>query len=406
MQAHFLYCDHLTSLAPLLDLRPSFNLRTGALTTRERYAYALGGPALGTFDASSAPQALPEAAHADVILINARIPLPPASLLKLTPGAALVNEADGQPLAARITLPTPSTLAATIASLVAGTFQPTATIPLPASEVLTRPWHLRALRDRCMLADLTHLTSLIPSRAAHPGAFIITKDDGPRLHAHPTATIFPATIFDCEKGTIVLDEASIIRPGAQLIGPCYVGPGSTILERATIRPFTAIGPSCKVNGEVGGTIFQGFSNKAHDGYLGDSYLGEWVNLGAGTTTSNLLNTYGEIITRQAPGSPNERTGQTFLGSVIGDHTKTAICTRLMTGTIIHTGSMIASTAAASGCIPPFSWITDAGTRSYRFDKFVDVLRASMLRRGVSPTDDLLLRLRRLHDAAIANRPTL
>jgi len=79
-----------------------------------------------------------------------------------------------------------------------------------------------------------------------------------------------------------------------------------------------------------------------------------VNLGAGTTTSNLLNTYGEIIARAQPDGPNERTGETFLGAVIGDHVKTAICTRIMTGSVLHTGCMIATTAAAAGCVGPFA----------------------------------------------------
>jgi UDP-N-acetylglucosamine diphosphorylase/glucosamine-1-phosphate N-acetyltransferase len=210
-------------------------------------------------------------------------------------------------------------------------------------------------------------------------------------------------VLDSEHGAIHVAEHAVVRPGAVLIGPCYVGPHSTVLERATIRPGTAIGPWCKVNGEVGGTIFQGYANKAHDGYLGDAYVGEWVNLGAGTTVSNLLNTYSEVIAKATPGGSNERTGETFLGPVIGDHVKTAICTRVMTGSILHTGSMFATTAAVSGCVGPFTWATDEGQRVYRLDKFLEVARAAMERRKVEPSEAYIAALAALHAGAVKPR---
>ena len=103
-----------------------------------------------------------------------------------------------------------------------------------------------------------------------------------------------------------------------------------------------------------------------------------------------------MISRASPESPLERTGEQFLGAVIGDHVKTAICTRIMTGTVIHTGSMIATTAAATGCIGPFSWCTDEGARRYGLAKFVDTARAMMSRRGVKPTEAYLKRIEGLH----------
>src|SRR5688500_19083961 len=105
----------------------------------------------------------------------------------------------------------------------------------------------------------------------------------------------------------------------------------------------------KVGGEVSNSIVLGYSNKAHDGYLGDSYVGKWINLGAGTTTSNLNNTYGEITvtTRTGP----ERTGRRFLGSLIGDHARTAIGTRLMAGSYIGFSSLLATSAIAPRYLP-------------------------------------------------------
>src|SRR5437763_4018609 len=101
---------------------------------------------------------------------------------------------------------------------------------------------------------------------------------------------------------------------------------------ACIRPGTSIGQLSKVGGEVSMSIILGNSNKAHHGYLGDSYLGKWVNLGAGTTTSNLKNTYGEITVKR--GGKEFPTGRRTLGALVGDHTKTSILTRLVTGSYI------------------------------------------------------------------------
>jgi UDP-N-acetylglucosamine diphosphorylase/glucosamine-1-phosphate N-acetyltransferase len=212
----------------------------------------------------------------------------------------------------------------------------------------------------------------------------------------PGALVYPGVTFDLEQGAVVVAEGATIRPGAIIHGPASIGAHSTVLDRALVKGFTAIGPYCKVAGEIGGTIIQGYSNKAHDGHLGDSWLGEWVNLGAGTTNSNLLNTYGEVFAKAAPDASNERTGLQFLGCILGDHVKTAICTRIMTGAIVGTGTMWAATAPVSGSIPAFSWVTDAGTKGYRFEKFMEVARAAMGRRKIDPSTDYA---RQLEDLA-------
>ena len=101
------------------------------------------------------------------------------------------------------------------------------------------------------------------------------------------------------------------------------------------------------------------------GHLGDSLVGEWVNFGAGSVNSNLLNTYGDVAMRLEPDGSTERTGRQFMGCVVGDHVKFAIGTRIMTGTTIGTGSMIASSTPPPSCTPRFTWLTDAGARTYQ-----------------------------------------
>jgi UDP-N-acetylglucosamine diphosphorylase / glucose-1-phosphate thymidylyltransferase / UDP-N-acetylgalactosamine diphosphorylase / glucosamine-1-phosphate N-acetyltransferase / galactosamine-1-phosphate N-acetyltransferase len=405
-------------LAPLADLRPQCCIRTGALTLLERVrAMSKGSPAGLAFDVvaivTHASRAVlsQEACHLptneqlpeDAICLFSHCVLPPEGWLSLEMGEAI--EHDGQLLVAR-TNPTrlldainvPS--GAESAELATDLSAHTLSLQVRAAvgpRVLTRPWSVRAHRDAALAHDIALLTASnaegsLPRFASHAASsqptIAVLRDAATShdVYVHPWATVHPATIFDVTHGSICILDHAVIRPGAILIGPCVVGHASTVLERATIRGGTAIGPSCKVNGEVGGTIFQGFANKAHDGYVGDSWVGEWCNLGAGTTTSNLLNTYGETIAKALPNTRNERTGEVFLGTIFGDHTKTAICTRIMTASVLHTGSMFATTAAVSGTVPAFTWATDAGQATFRIDKFLDVMRTAMSRRKVTPSE--------------------
>jgi hypothetical protein len=139
-----------------------------------------------------------------------------------------------------------------------------------------------------------------------------------------------------------------------------------------------VGAGCKVGGEVAETIIQGNSNKSHDGFLGHSFLGEWVNLGALTTTSNLKNTYGPISLKV--GSREVQTGRMFLGSLIGDYTKTAIGTRLMSGSYVGVSSMIAVSNHAPRFVGSFQFLTDAKAEQYQFRKAVEVASRVFARR--------------------------
>ena len=152
------------------------------------------------------------------------------------------------------------------------------------------------------------------------------------------AEIAEWTHTDSSQGPIVIDAAASVRPFACLRGPLYLGPMSIINEHASIKPGVAIGPMSKVGGEVEATVIEGFSNKQHLGYLGHSYLGRWVNLGAGTSNSNLKNTYGTV--RLDINGRRVDTGLQFMGCIIGDYTKSAINTAIFTGKLVGACSML------------------------------------------------------------------
>ncbi|TVQ75422.1 MAG: hypothetical protein EA380_10850 [Phycisphaeraceae bacterium] len=390
-------------LAPITDLRAAFELRTGARTTSERWSAWWGGKVAGLFahnDLASLlrerwecpvndPAALRSAS--EVVLANARCLIPPAERDNLEAGTALVDPDSGQLIMARIS---GEVAAAIIES--GGVAKGVREIPATEPCILHHPWDIIRHRNTALAHDLGAMLHKSRSEPIPTHAHIIGNH---RVILAEDARVMPGVILDATDGPIVIDKAATIRPRATICGPAYIGERSTILDGAVIRQNTSIGHACKVNGEVSGVILQSFSNKAHDGFLGDSYLGEWVNLGAGTITSNLLNTYSDINARAMPDAQRKATGLTFLGAIIGDHTKTAIGTLITTGSILGTGSMIARTTPPPVTTGRFAWITDAGERTYRFDKFVEVARSAMSRRSVTPSDAYIDRLRALHALA-------
>lgn len=395
MQA-IIHDDGLAPLAPLTDLRPSFDVRTGALTTRQRLERTLGLDVAGLLVPDELAPLVREAQElpvnelrgdAPLLLINGRCVIPVGEIARLAHRQVLVEVESGHTIAACLT-------PAEIATVHAGDEIEVERIEIERRVLLHRPWDVIRFRDEAMAVDLSLLhaseRAVLPEHAIRIGHEPLSVD--------ASAKLYPGITLDTEYGGIWIGPHARIRPGVTIIGPATIGEGSTILDKALIKPQTAIGPMCKVAGEVGGTIFQGHANKAHDGHLGDSWIGAWANMGAGTTNSNLLNTYGDIPSCAAPGMSMERTGMQFLGVIMGDHVKTAISTRIMTGAVMHTGVMWAAGSAVSGCVAPFSWVTDAGTKSYRADRFMDVARTVMARRDVVPGEAYVNRLRGLIEA--------
>lgn len=222
-----------------------------------------------------------------------------------------------------------------------------------------------------------------------PAASIVIGD--PSLVLCRGAIVEPGVVFDTRGGAVVLEAGVEVRHGARLEGPLYAGADARLLG-GHLRT-SVFGPRVVVKGEVSSSLFLGYSNKGHDGFVGHSVLGHWVNLGAGTTTSNLKNTYGEIALTVA----GERipTGRQFLGALIGDHAKTAIGSLLPTGTVIGAGANLFGAPNAPKYIPPMAWGSDAA--EYMTEAgFLRVAERVLPRRNVPFTPERAASLRRTY----------
>lgn len=195
----------------------------------------------------------------------------------------------------------------------------------------------------------------------------------------------PGVVLDASDGPIVLDEGVRVLPNAVITGPAYIGKGCLIKVGAKIYGGTSIGPVCKVGGEVEGCVFQAYSNKQHDGFLGHSYVGEWVNLGADTNNSDLKNTYKPVAFHSYRAGGKISSGKMFLGALIADHVKLGINASLNTGCVIGLGCNLWGSALISDFVPDFSWGQADSLESYRFDAFCQTAATVKQRRGLAFT---------------------
>jgi UDP-N-acetylglucosamine diphosphorylase/glucosamine-1-phosphate N-acetyltransferase len=193
----------------------------------------------------------------------------------------------------------------------------------------------------------------------------------------------PGVVIDASEGPVIIGNNCRIMPQATLIGPCSVGDNSLIKVGAKIYENTAIGEVCKVGGEVENSIIQSYSNKQHDGFLGHSFLSEWVNLGADTNTSDLKNTYGEI--RVQIERRNMNSGRMFLGLLCGDHSKSGINTMYTTGTIAGVCGLHIGGGFLPKYMNSFTWGGAEVAELYDIDKALEVADKVMQRRGKSLT---------------------
>lgn len=370
---------------PFTTSRPLGEMRAGAPLIRERWSHVLACSALGF-------------ASRDAFRDFAEFDAPPSLTEAIPRGTIIVNTRALPFLAAAIS---PGTNTWTIGGRVAAV---RLRAPLAAAALADGAWSLDSAVDDAGPADaidgvwldevwdlVRHLNTLllgdIPVLAASLGCRALDDDGslarGPAVTgAHPVwledgATVEPFAMFDTTLGPVLLRRGATVQSFTRMVGPCFVGRDSTVTTDRISG--SSIGDVCRVHGELSATILVGHSNKGHDGFVGHSVLGRWVNLGASTVTSNLKNTYGTVALWTPEGVRD--TGLQFLGTLFGDHAKTGIGLRLTTGCVLGTGANVMD-AMPPKMVAPFSWGTAAPYQRFALDKFIDTATRMMARRSV------------------------
>jgi UDP-N-acetylglucosamine diphosphorylase/glucosamine-1-phosphate N-acetyltransferase len=196
-----------------------------------------------------------------------------------------------------------------------------------------------------------------------------------------------AAIINAENGPVYIGKNAVVQEGAIIAGALALCEGSHINMGAKMRGDNTIGPFSKVGGEISNSVIFGYSNKGHDGFLGNSVLGEWCNIGADTNVSNLKNNYAFVKLWNYRSAKFDNTGLQFCGLMMGDHSKAGINTMFNTGTVVGVGANIFGAGFPRNFIPSFSWGGAAGFTNYRIDRFFEMANAMMQRRGKSLSDE-------------------
>lgn len=392
--------DDAARWRPFTLTRPAGELRFGVETLRARAERVLGlrcaahladDPLPGWEEDGAPPvRALSDApAEGDRLLLCSRAVLSAGAgeaLRRLPPGPFLVDgRAAGWWLPAGEPAPSEETLREPAGAAAAGR----ALGELPG-RMLGPVWELMTGTSAQVAADVAEIhpdaaEPELPVGVHRQGMHPLVLGEGVRIE--------PGVLIDTSDGPVWLDDGATVRALTRLAGPAYVGRGSTILGGSVEA--ASIGAVCKIRGEFAESVCLDYVNKAHDGHIGHAYLGRWVNLGAGTTNSDLKNNYGAIRLWTPEGEVD--TGEIKVGCFLGDHVKTGIGLLLNTGTVIGAGSNLFGAEMPPRYVPPFSWGTGSEFAAYRVDKFLEVARRVAARRDVTLSDGMLRQLRRAWD---------
>ena len=415
----------VSGLRPLTETRPAYALRLGMRSLLKMARDAFPEDALALHARPSVrdvtAQAFPHATvnqlpDDDVLFVNGRFV--PHADAAVTPIRTHV-ESDG---AARVFLhddtivavwqPDAATRLPNVllenGPLSAEPFSDLPATTLAEARLVARPWDvLDGLADTLRHDAPAHTTppdEPTLTKRAHASVHESVATVRPEaIHLGTEATVRPGAILNAENGPIVLDTNATVHEQAVLKGPCYVGPKSHVKGGADIET-AAFGYWCKVGGEVHDTVIHSLSNKAHPGFLGDSYLGRWCNLGADTNTSNLKNDYGDVSAYAPDDEAFVNTSRQFAGLFMGDHSKCGINTMFNTGTVVGTFCNLYGGDFPPRYVPPFSWGgPNTGFTTYRLQKALAVAERVMARRDTDLTDADRTLLSGLYDRTAGER---
>lgn len=371
---------------PLTFTRHSASLRVGINTLAEKWKMMLKGDF--SYLATDYLQALYSLRIAGENLLINPLALPSKSLLNaihyLDAGSTL--EQNGQWLAARLS-----------ADEVA---QYRETGAMPGDSVhfdeelryLAFPWVLFSENATEIATDYAAITKGRKSAQAHESCTLLGND----IFIEEGAEVVNCSL-NAMSGPIYIGKGAKVLDGAFIRGPFALCENATVNMGAKIRDASTVGPHCKVGGEINNSILMGYSNKGHDGFMGNSVIGEWCNLGADTNVSNLKNNYGNIKTWQYKSERYYDTKRQFCGLIMGDHSKCGINTMFNTGTVVGVSANIFGADFPPKFIPSFSWGGKQGMLTYDFDKACETAQRMMERRGKSLSHEARAVLKEVFD---------
>lgn len=373
---------HWPNLSPLTDLLPVPALAFGASDLASRWRRAVDAPLVAIQARPGAMNVWREApglaafnlgAANEVLAVNAAaLPGPWLAAAAGVPAPTLFTSGD-RLVAARL-------VTATVAPGLGrgeGFEAYISSLGLPRyaveARLITWPWQVIEWNVAALSEDLTGIRGSIGGDVHRLAAVYeperVTVEHGARVDAY--------AVLDGREGPIHIGADAVVLPHTVVVGPCAVGAGTHLLGGSIGR--STIGPGCRIAGEVDESVWQGWANKRHHGFVGHSVIGEWTNLGALTTTSDLKNNYGTV--RAHAGGREVDSGLIKLGSIIGGAVKTGIGTLLPTGAVVGTGShLFGGGRYAPKHLPAFSWWDGERLSEYQIEKFLATARVAMGRR--------------------------
>ena len=357
-----------SNLLPLTFTRPTADLRVGITTIREKWDSLLGAET-STLTEKYLEKKFPTIKKANNILINGSV----------IPSTELVSQIKklkaNQAISCEDTIVAYRMDAEGLEGSNDEAFEHMEEIEFTKDLIkINYLWDLFLLNDELIRKDFLRLTAGRKSQKISKTNTII--GDETQIFIEKGAKIEGA-ILNATTGPIYVGKNAEIMEGARIRGPLAMNENAQVKMGAIVYGATTLGPYAKVGGEVQNVIFIGYSNKPHDGFLGNSVVGEWCNIGAGTNSSNLKNTYDEIKLWSYTWETFERTGQQFCGLFMGDHTKVAIQTTFNTGTIIGVGATVFGAGFQRNFIPSFTW----GGKQHDLNKVIEIAERMYTRRN-------------------------
>lgn len=376
---YILFDASRNSLLPLTYTRPVCDIRIGILTIREKWEKYLGEKT-STITEDYLSAKYPTEQSEEMMLINGSI-CPTPKLLKAIKGLKV-----GQALVCQGNVVAMYKTKAQFLSEEDSTQE----IEIESDFIkINNPWDIFVLNDKALREDFELLTQNRKSAPLSSTNRVVGEQN---IFVEEGAVVEFA-ILNAKEGPIYIGKDAEVMEGSIVRGPFAMCEHSVLKMASKIYGATTLGPYVKVGGEVSNVVIFGYSNKAHDGFIGNSVIGEWCNIGADTNASNLKNTYEEVRVWSIEKNTFVPTDQTFFGTIMGDHSKCGINTMFNTGTVIGVSSNIYGHGYQRNYIPSFAWGGTTGLKSYDMEKAIEVAEKMYQRRNIvmSQQDKEILR---------------